>query len=260
MNNTNRINVGKIFFDNVTIKEAVSIIKNRISNYNGDNENSQLLVANQDIINKLGTLQDLNANELNKSFLTIADGYSIVYASKYLGTPLKERVTGPDLMKEIINISEIENYRHFFFGAKDGVAKQMASNFLKEYPNLKIVGIESPPFRKLSKDENNQINSMINKSKCDILWVSLGCPKQEIWILQNKSNLNVPVIAGVGAAFDFYSQNVKRAPKWVQNLRLEWFYRILKEPRRLWKRYFVGGFKFFATIKKQKKQKRIQRR
>ncbi len=155
-------------------------------------------------------------------------------------------------MEKFIEVSSKKGYKNFFLGAKEGVAQKMVEKFLEKYPGLIVSEIYSPPFKKLSDEDNKKIIEMINISKSDILWVSFGCPKQEKWILENKDRIDVPISAGIGAAFDFLSGNIKRAPKIFQKLRLEWFYRILKEPSRLWRRYFFGGFIFLKIIIKQK--------
>jgi N-acetylglucosaminyldiphosphoundecaprenol N-acetyl-beta-D-mannosaminyltransferase len=251
-NNLKKINIGGLFFDNVNMSEAINLMEKRINEYKG-RESSLLCVANQDIINKVKIIRDLTFKRINEgSFLIIPDGNSIVYASKLLGTPLKERVAGPDLMERFIEVAANKGYRNFFLGAKEGVAWKMGESFLKKFPNLKISGIYSPPFGDFSKNENEKIINMVNKSKSDILWVSFGCPKQETWILNYKEKLNVPISAGIGAAFDFLSGRVKRAPKIIQKLKLEWFYRFLQEPFRLWERYFIGGFRFIKIIIQQK--------
>ena len=251
-----RINIGGLLFDNVNIDEAVSIFKNRIDTY--VRECSFCLVANQDIINRKGNYPDLSDDKLNRSFLTFADGYSIVYASKYLGTPLKERVAGPDFMDRFIDFSQEYGYKHFFLGAEEGVAQRMADNFIKRYPSIKIAGIYSPPFfREFPEDENNKIIEIINNSECDVLWVSFGCPKQERWIINNVDRLKIPIAAGVGAAFDFHSGVVRRAPIFFQKARLEWLFRLFQDPLRLWERYFNGGIKFAKTVIKQKKSTKI---
>ena len=128
----------------------------------------------------------------------------------------------------------------------------MADNFKRQYPDIKICGIYSPPIMDFTKQENNKIINMVNKAKPDVLWVSFGCPKQEKWILENKNKLNTPIAVGIGAAFDFYSGNVKRAPLIIQKIGLEWLYRITQEPQRLWKRYFFGGINLIKCILKQK--------
>lgn len=248
----NKVNVGGLLFDNVDIDEAVKLIEKRIKNYKNKGT-SLLCAANQDIINRIRNSGDFNSQKINSgSFLIIPDGYSIVYASKFIGTPLKSRVAGPDLMEKFIEKASEKGYKNFFLGAKKGVSKKMSDILLKKYPGLKICGIYSPPFGEFTVRENEKIISLVNKSKADVLWVSLGCPKQEKWILENKERLNVPVSAGIGAAFDFLSGNIRRAPKIIQRLRLEWFFRFLQEPSRLWERYFIGGFMFMRTILKQK--------
>ena len=251
----NRVNVGGVLFDNVNMSEAVFVMEKKIKEYNG--RGTELLcVANQDSIRRIPEVDGLDHNEINQSFLIIPDGFSIVVASKLLGSPLKERVTGPDLMKKFIEISANKGYKNFFLGAKDGIAFKMVNLFKDKYPSLKVAGIYSPPFGEFSKDENEKIINMINESKADILWVSFGCPKQEKWIIENKDKINVPISAGVGAAFDFHSGNKKRAPLFMQKIGLEWFYRFLQEPLRMWNRYFVGGIKFISIILKQKKEQK----
>lgn len=251
-NNFRKINIGGLFFDNFDLNEVIYLMEKRIREYK---ENHTLLVcaANQDIINKSQFPGKLSSKLINEgSLLIIPDGYSIVFASKFLGTPLKERVAGPDLMEKFIEVSSKKGYKNFFLGAKEGVAQKMKENFLKKYPNLNVSGVYSPPFEEFSDNDNKKIIEMVNESKSDVLWVSFGCPKQEKWILENKDKINIPISAGIGAAFDFLSGNIKRAPKIMQKLRLEWFYRLFKEPFRLWERYFFGGFKFMKIIIKQK--------
>lgn len=248
-----KVDVCGLLFDNVTINEAAGIVCDRVKNFDGNSSSSLLLVANQDILNKVGNYKDLVLDDLNSGFLTIPDGYSIVYASKYLGSPLKERVTGPDLMEKMMELSAEMGFSNFFLGAGDGVAKTMADKFKEKYPSLIVNGIYSPPFGDFSDAENSKIIDMINDLKTDIVWVSFGCPKQEWWIARFKNLIKSPVIAGVGAAFDFHSGNKKRAPLFIRKMRLEWFFRIMQEPGRLWKRYFDGGINFIILLKKYKK-------
>ena len=252
-----KINICGILFDNVTMDQAISAMEEKIKNHKNNESSGFLFVANQDIINRMQKIKELTLDGLNEAFLTIPDGYSIVYAAKFLKTPLKERVTGPDLMEKFMELSNSKSYKHFFLGAKEGVGQKLKDNFLAKYPQIKIVGVYSPPFcDEFSIEENQKIIDMINNSYADVLWVSFGCPKQEKWILQNKDKIKTPISVGIGAAFDFHSGNLKRAPKWVQNLRMEWFYRFLQEPKRLWKRYFVGGFNFLTLLLKEKKYNR----
>jgi N-acetylglucosaminyldiphosphoundecaprenol N-acetyl-beta-D-mannosaminyltransferase len=246
-----KVNIGGILFDNVNLDEAVSMMDTQIHQYSGEGS-SLLCVANQDLFNQRNKYKELSLENINGSFLIIPDGYSIIYAAKILGAKMKERVAGPDLMEKFIEYSNEKGYKHFFLGAKEGVAQKMADIFCAKYHHLKVVGLYSPPFGEFSLEENNKILQMINQSKADVLWVSFGCPKQERWIIQNKDKINVPISAGVGAAFDFHSGNIKRAPQFFITLRLEWFYRFLQEPNRLFKRYFFGGFHFLKIIIMQK--------
>lgn len=248
-----RINVGGLFFDNVDMHEALARVQEKIEHPElFVKESSLLMAANQDIFNHVGKYRNVSLERLNRAFLIIPDGYSIVLGAKYLGSPLKERVPGPDLMSEFMAVSVQKGYRNFFLGAAEGVAAKMAENFLAKYPALQISGVYSPPFGDFSEEEKSKIKNMINKSNSDVLWVSFGCPKQEWWILENEAELNVPVIAGVGAAFDFHSGNKRRAPLFLQRFKLEWLYRLFQEPRRLWKRYFVGAKTYLQLLRKQK--------
>ncbi len=263
-----KINIGGILFSNVTMQETLELIEKKIIEYKNSNKNSNknikkstnfLCVANQDIINQSKKIKELTYDNINKAFLIIPDGYSIIYASKFLCNPLKERIAGPDLMNEFILISNKKKYKNFFLGSTKEVLNKMIENFNKKYNQLKISGYYSPPFGEFSKKENNKIITMINNSKTDILWVSFGCPKQEKWILDNLNHLHVPVSIGIGAAFDFHSELKKRAPKFIRKLKLEWFYRLLQEPKRLWKRYLFGGFSFLKIILKQKIKSSVHR-
>ncbi|MCH5150581.1 MAG: WecB/TagA/CpsF family glycosyltransferase [Spirochaetales bacterium] len=248
-----RINVGGLLFDNVNMREALMQVQEKIEHSQLCTEESSLLMAaNQDIFNHVGKYKNLSLDRLNRAFLIIPDGYSIILGAKYLGTPLKERVAGPDLMNEFMVVSAQKGYRNFFLGAAEGVAAKMAENFLAKYPDLQISGVYSPPFGDFSEEEKSKIKNMINESNSDVLWVSFGCPKQEWWILEHEAELNVPVIAGIGAAFDFHSGNKKRAPLFLQKLKLEWLFRLLQEPARLWKRYFVGAKTYLGLLRKQK--------
>lgn len=250
------IDIGGVLFDNVNMAEAVAIVEDRIKSNSKGRTDKLLLVANQDILNRVGKYKDLTLDDLNSSFLTIPDGYSIVYGAKFLGYKMKCRVTGPDLMDKILSLSPKNGYKHFFLGAAPMVAQTMADNFTNKYRGVSIVGVYSPPFGEFSEDENNKIISMINSSKADIVWVSFGCPKQEWWIAKIGVLLEAPVVAGVGAAFDFHSGNKKRAPLFIQKMRLEWFYRMMQEPKRLWARYMEGGIGYIKILFRQKKSMR----
>lgn len=245
-----RINIGGLLFDNVSMKEAIGMTLDKIRNFE---KPEFALVANQDIINKKKGIPFFSDERLNRSYLTFADGYSIVVASKILKTPIKERIAGPDFMMRFIEETQDMDISHFFLGSSENVLEKMIANFKSKFSGIKIAGYYSPPFcREFSEDENSKIINLINNSKCAILWVSFGCPKQEAWIVSNIDKLRIPVSIGVGAAFDFHSGLVKRAPLFMQNMKLEWLYRFFQDPKRLWSRYFGGGWKFAIAILKQK--------
>jgi N-acetylglucosaminyldiphosphoundecaprenol N-acetyl-beta-D-mannosaminyltransferase len=173
----------------------------------------------------------------NRSGMTTPDGMSIVWLLKLNGYRFVERVYGPDLMISAMSISKTKKWRHYFLGGTQEVLDRLQDSIRSEYPGVEIRGTFSPPFRPLTQDEENQIVKKINESQADILWVGMGSPRQEKWMAENKQKMDVPVMIGVGAAFDFLSGAKPQAPQWVQKSGMEWFYRLCKEPGRLWKRY-----------------------
>jgi N-acetylglucosaminyldiphosphoundecaprenol N-acetyl-beta-D-mannosaminyltransferase len=150
-----------------------------------------------------------------------------------------DRVRGSDLLLNLCELSRVHHFTHYFYGGEPRVPEMLAYGLKKKFPWLNVVGAFSPPFGILDQDEDQKIVDRINKSNPDILWVGLGAPKQEIWMFEHREKLKVPVLIGVGAAFDFLSGHKPQAPKWMQVTGLEWFFRFLQEPRRLWKRYLL---------------------
>jgi N-acetylglucosaminyldiphosphoundecaprenol N-acetyl-beta-D-mannosaminyltransferase len=147
------------------------------------------------------------------------------------------RVYGPDLMLEVCAWSELSGCKHFFYGGADGVAELLAQKLKAKFPKLQIAGTFTPPFRALTTDEENKLRDQIRAVPPDILWVGLSTPKQEKFMAEYLPKLDVTLMIGVGAAFDFHSGRVKQAPRWMQRSGLEWFYRLCSDPRRLAKRY-----------------------
>ncbi|WP_034042339.1 WecB/TagA/CpsF family glycosyltransferase [Wocania ichthyoenteri] len=190
---------------------------------------------------------------VNESDLINADGQAVVWASKVLGKPLKERVAGIDLMIELVRLAHQNQYKIFFFGAKEDVVKAVVDRYSNEYsPNI-IAGYRNGYFKK--EDEQN-IAKQISNSGANILFVAISSPTKENFLYENKKLLsNVNFIMGVGGSFDVVSGKVKRAPVWMQNTGLEWFYRFIQEPRRMWKRYLVGNSKFIILVLKEKFRK-----
>lgn len=181
-----------------------------------------------------------------------ADGQSIVWASKFLRRPLQERVAGIDLMEELIKTSSEKGYRIYFFGAKEEVVENVVKHYEEKYPTLKIAGYRSGYF---SEDDIPEITEEMRKSNADILFVAFSSPKKEYWLAENMKNINIPFCMGVGGSFDVVAGITKRAPIWMQKVGLEWFYRFLQEPGRMWKRYLVGNTKFILITLREKFKK-----
>jgi len=161
----------------------------------------------------------------------------MVWVGKIRGHSEMRRVYGPDLMLEVCAWSEKNICRHFFFGGESGVAEALASKLTARFPKLEIAGTATPPFRPLTADEQKHLSEKICAVKPDILWVGLSTPKQEKFMTEFLPKLDVTLMIGVGAAFDFHSGRIRQAPRWMQRSGLEWFYRLCQEPCRLVKRY-----------------------
>jgi len=174
---------------------------------------------------------------LTAADLIVPDGMPLVWLGRLKGHPLRERVTGSELMHAFCQESG-KAYRHFFYGGAPDVAEQLARVLEKKH-GIVVAGTYTPPFRPLTEAERKEFAAVLEKASPDVLWVGLSTPKQENWMYEHRHRLNIPVMLGVGAAFDMNSGNLRRAPKWMQKFGLEWFFRLAFEPRRLWKRYLV---------------------
>ena len=168
--------------------------------------------------------------------LAVPDGVGVVLAAKLLGYGRQRRCTGPAMMLELCDRGRELGYRHYFYGGADGVADQLANRLGERFPGLIVAGTYCPPFRPLTDAEDQRVIGQINDSKADILWVGLGAPKQEKWILAHHGRIAVPAMIGIGAAFDFHSGTVPWAPRWVRVCGLEWAHRLAMNPRRMWRR------------------------
>jgi N-acetylglucosaminyldiphosphoundecaprenol N-acetyl-beta-D-mannosaminyltransferase len=186
----------------------------------------------------------------NSAYMVLPDGKPLSLVSRLNGFAKASRVTGPDLMENIFRISEVNHFKHFFYGSTDETLKALQNELKAIYPYLKIAGMYSPPFRELTSEEDIQITEKINKSQPDFVWVGLGAPKQELWMYNHKDKIN-GLMVGVGAGFDFFAGNIRRAPAWMQKYSLEWLYRLIQDPKRLWKRYLVYNTRFIALVVKE---------
>lgn len=180
---------------------------------------------------------------LTRADIVLADGLPIVWLSKLTGKPLPERVAGIDIMNQLIKCSSRKNYGIFLLGARQKVVEKVAKIIKTEYPGVRIAGFRNGYF---SEEEEKEIAEEIKKSKADILFVAMSSPKKENFLDRWREYMNVPVCHGVGGSFDVITGVTKRAPVWMQKCGLEWFYRILQEPRRMWKRYLVTNTIFIA--------------
>lgn len=188
-----------------------------------------------------GVMQSQRDPELirihNRAGLVTPDGMPLVWCGRYAGAGWMRRVYGPDLMLAVCRESRVDGVRHFLYGAGVGVADELAENLRDRFPGIEIVGTHSPPYRDLTDDEIDETVRMINSAKPDVVWVGLSTPKQERWMSQFRPLLDAPVLIGVGAAFDMHAGRVPQAPEWMRKSGLEWSFRLLAEPRRLWRRY-----------------------
>jgi N-acetylglucosaminyldiphosphoundecaprenol N-acetyl-beta-D-mannosaminyltransferase len=238
--------IGKIPFSSISFN---SFLK-EITNLCFSNEKCvQVIVANVYSVTLAEHNQEF-ATICEQSEYVIADGLPVVWASQILRRPILERIAGPDLMWKMTNICGGKNISIFLLGGRKDDLNRLKNNLTIAFPKLDIAGAYSPPFGYWSYEENEKIINNINSSNAKILWLGISTPKQDIWIARNKSRLDVKIAIGVGAAFDFYSGRVKRAPSWMRRIGLEWLYRLTKEPKRLWKRYLIGNVLFFYIVAK----------
>jgi len=225
-----------ICIDNLNAKEILKKIKPLIEKQ----EPSLIVTPNIQHIHILQKDKEFR-KIYRKASLVILDSTPLLLISKIAGNPLKERIAGSDLLPLISSAAAVKGFRLFFLGAGPGIAKKAAEILTEKNPELKIVGTYSPPFGfENDERENKKIIDLIKKSRPDVLFIGLGTPKQEKWAWRHKDKMKVPLIVCVGAAFDFIAGVQSRAPKWIQKSGLEWFYRLCREPLRLWKRNLTG--------------------
>lgn len=184
---------------------------------------------------------------LNAADLVVPDGMPLVWLGRLRGHHLKRRVYGPELMLTFLQQTG-RRYRHFFYGGAPGVPEQLAERLQLQVPELQVVGTCSPPYRALTPEEEAEIARQINDAAPDVVWVGLSTPKQERWMHRMRCLLRTPVLIGVGAAFDIHAGRTRQAPAWMRENGLEWLFRLLSEPRRLWRRYLVLGPKFVFLV------------
>ncbi len=194
---------------------------------------------------------ELRASLLSSS-LNVPDGQPLVWAINALGHSLAGRVYGPELMsRSCARAADTQQRLYLYGGRNQGALVQLALNLRQRHPGVKIVGGYSPPHRPLDEEEQSAVVDEINRSRADVVWVGIGVPKQEKWMAMMRPRLEAPVLAGVGAAFDFHAGLVPQAPNWIQEAGLEWAYRLAHEPRRLWRRYLRYNPRFLTSFARQ---------
>ena len=243
----NRVNIFDCPIDNLTMVETISLIDFNIKNK---------ILTHHVVVNaaKLVYIKDNISlfNSVVECDIINADGQAVVWASKILNYPLKERVTGIDLMYNLIKLSVKNNYKIFFLGSDEINIKKTIVQISKQYNKNIIAGYHNGYF---GFEDEHDIVQKIKKSSADILFVGISSPKKEIFLKKYKNSLNVPFIMGVGGSFDIISGKVSRAPIWMQGLGLEWFYRFIKEPKRMWRRYLYTNVIFIYRLVKEKLNK-----
>lgn len=183
----------------------------------------------------------------NGGLMVIPDGGPLSTVGRKRGHKDMSRTTGPSLMNELFAVSVEYQYRHFFYGSTEETLTKLYSEIEKNYPGIQIAGVYSPPFRPMKPEEDEAIINLINETKPDFIWIGLGAPKQEKWMAQHQGKVNGLMI-GVGAGFDYIAGNIERAPQWLQRYNLEWLYRLIQEPRRLFSRYMHTNTKFIWLV------------
>jgi N-acetylglucosaminyldiphosphoundecaprenol N-acetyl-beta-D-mannosaminyltransferase len=244
-----RINLCNVWVDRHSLDEAVDeIIQRSLSDY------PPTYVTPNNTHCTVSMQSDKRLRHIyNSAFLVVPDGVPLLWAAKFLETPLNGRVNGTDLMERLCAVAADDGLRIFFIGGRPGAAEEAAQILQFKHPGLDVVGILCPPYGfETDVTELEQINETIKSARPHILFVGLGVPKQEYWIYENYQKIGVPVSIAVGASFELISGMVARAPKWMQKTGLEWLYRLLMEPNRLWKRYLICNTLFVWLVLRQR--------
>lgn len=232
------------YVNNVTMKEAIDGIDELINT----KKKSYVVAVNVDVIMKIEKDEYLK-KITDEADMVFVDGKPLIWISKMHKQPIKEKISGSDLVPELCKLAAEKGYSIFILGGADGVAEAAEKNLVQQYPGIQIVGTYAPPFGfEKNQKELDKINTMISDVHPDLLITCFGCPKQEKFIYENINHYNATVSVCAGATVDFLAGNVKRAPEWMSKHGLEWFYRFTREPKRLFKRYFVDDVKIIGLV------------
>ena len=239
-----RVPILNTYIDALSMEETISEVEKIIER----GVPTQHVVINANKVNLMNKDPELK-RIVNDCPLINADGISILWAAKILGLPIKERVTGIDLFLNLVKVASEKGYKIYLFGAREEVVKKVKEVFEKEYPNLQIVGYRNGYF---TEEDEPEIVKNMAESGADMMFVAFSSPKKEYWINKYIDQLNIPFVMGVGGSFDVVAGVTERAPKWVQIRGFEWLYRLVQEPRRMWRRYVIGNAQFIGYTVKAK--------
>ena len=250
--NNMRVKILNTYVNVVSMNETVSLVEKIIK----ERKPTQHVVINALKVNLMEDDSELR-RIINSCPLINADGASIIWAAKRLGIPLKERVTGCDLFQELVKVASVKGYKIYLFGAKEEVVTRVKSIFEQKYPGIQIAGYRNGNFTEADEPE---IVKNMSESGADMMFVAFSSPKKEYWVNKYLNQLNIPFVMGVGGSFDIVAGVTERAPVWWQEHGLEWLYRFIQEPRRMWKRYIIGNARFVGlTYKYRARQKKARR-
>lgn len=239
-----RVPILNTYIDALTMEETISEVEKIIAR----GVPTQHVVINANKVNLMNEDPELK-RIVNECPLINADGISILWAAKVLGLPIKERVTGIDLFLNLVKVASEKGYKIYLFGAKEEVVRKVKRVFEEEYPTLQIVGYRNGYF---TEEDEPEIVKNMAESGADMMFVAFSSPKKEYWINKYINQLNIPFVMGVGGSFDVVAGVTERAPKWVQIRGFEWLYRLVQEPRRMWRRYVIGNAQFIGYTVKAK--------
>ena len=234
--------------NNVSMEEAVQAIENMIIK----KKKSYIVAVNVDVVMKMESDSKLK-KIVDGADMVLVDGQPLVWIAKWHKRPVKAKISGSDLVPELCKTASEKSYSRFIIGGADGIAERAKEKLEMQLPGIQIIGTYAPPFGfEKDREELGKINAMITEASPDILIVCFGCPKQEKWIYDNYQKYNATVSICAGATVDFLAGNVKRAPKWMSNHGMEWFYRVFQDPKRLLKRYFIDDIRIVRLLRKYK--------
>jgi len=230
----------------IDMKWTMKFLKKHIKDLSGD----YICVSN--VHTTVTSYEDSNYCVIqNGGIMALPDGGPLSTIGRKKGYKKMARVTGPSLMGEVFKISVENGYRHYFYGSTEETLNKMNQKLQEKYPGIQIVGMYSPPFRPITEEEDKTIIKAINDANPHFVWVGLGAPKQEKWMKMHQGKIK-GLMFGVGAGFDYYAENIKRAPEWMQKTNMEWFYRLMQDPKRLFSRYLKTNTKFMWLVARGK--------